>query len=146
MVSLPEAARPGPDLHVVSPFDSLTVWSAVAAAAEEPCLVLDGQGTVVGVSESAAELLTRSAPEHLVGRQLSEGPVELVDFTPEVARLSDREVRRTPPMVALRTQSLARGLMRVRLPRGVLRTVDAVSTPLVEGDEVVGSMSFLAAV
>ena len=135
---------PPAGLHLVPPSTGLLVWGAVAAAAEEPCLVLGSQEQLVAISESAAELLGGTAPEQLVGLTLGAASVTLVDFTPDVLPLSQAELRRTPMLTALRTQSPTRGLVRVRLPDGRLQTLDVVASPLREAGRTVGSMSFLA--
>lgn len=149
LVALPPhqgAARP-PDLRVVPTIEALDVWAACVAAATEACLVLDGAGNVIAASEPAADLLADARPERLVGGPL-ERSVDLVDFTADVRPLTAAELRRIPPIAALRTQSLCRGLLRVRRPDGVLRTVDAVAAPLhgAQAPAVVGAISFLAAV
>lgn len=144
-VSLTDGAE-SPSLHLVPAANGVAVWAAVAAAAAEPCLVLGADAEVVAVSECGAQLLAKTTPEQLVGLSLVDSPVQLVDFTPDVRVLSESEAWRTPMISALRTQSQARGLVRIRLPNGRLRTVDVVATPLLDGDQVVGSLSFLAAV
>lgn len=144
-VALPDLGPvPSAGLHLVPPSTGLLVWATVAAAAEEPCLVLGSQEQLVAISEPAAALLGNTAPEQLVGLTLGDASVSLVDFTPDVLPLGPAELRRTPMLTALRTQTPARGLVRVRLPDGRLQTVDVVATPLREAGRIVGSMSFLA--
>lgn len=140
-----EGAEPS-SLHLVAPSEGVAVWSAVVAAAEEACLVLDAGGHIASVSESAAQLLAGALPEQLVGRTLGAGPVHLVDFTRELRPLSEPESCRTPMIAALRTGSLARGLIRVRLPHGSATTLDVVAAPLISGGQVVGSLSYFSAV
>ena len=75
------------------------------------------------------------------GRTLREVLPHLVDFTADGRQLSDWELSRIPPLLALSTGGLSRGLLRLRLPSGV-RTVDAVATPLRRDGTAVGSLSF----
>jgi hypothetical protein len=127
-----------------------TLWCSAAAAAEEPCLAVDVAGVLLAVSESAAQLLAGTHPEMLVGRPLLHCPIELVSFAAEREPLNPAEGDRLPPLVAARTRQLARGLLRVVVsgPAGepAVRTIDAVSAPLVDDDRVVGSLTFLALV
>ncbi len=53
---------------------------------------------------------------------------------------------RIPPVLALTSGRLARGLMRTRAQQGEIVTMDAVSTPLREGDTVIGSLTFFGIV
>ncbi|MFI5955881.1 hypothetical protein [Cryptosporangium sp. NPDC051539] len=77
----------------------------------------------------------------LVGRGLLEDVIELVDFSASRLRLRPDEVERIPPLFALSTGSLARGLMRIRAG-GTTWTLDAVATPLRVGGSVLGSLTF----
>ena len=72
---------------------------------------------------------------------------ELVDFTASLAKLDNAEADKIPPLLAISSGRLARGLMRVRPPAGgTVRTVDAVATPLWDGSTLVGSLTFFSEV
>lgn len=129
---------PRPTLRAV---DRLVGWADVVTTADEPCLALDPDGVVTAVSPSCLVLLGVGAAADLVGRGLLDDVVELVDFTASQGRLLDCELDRIPPLLALRSGGLARGLMRVQVADAV-RTLDAVSTPLRAGDRVLGSLTF----
>ena len=129
-------ARPAPPAD-----DVLGRWVAAARASFEPCVVLDTDGAVAGLSAAAATLLGRSDDE-VVGRGLLEGLLDLVDFS---AR--DPSGSRLPPIVAAQQDHLSRGVMQVRLPDGTRITLDAISAPLHDDEHhLVGSVSFLHAV
>jgi hypothetical protein len=51
-----------------------------------------------------------------------------------------------PPLLAVTSGRLARGLLRVQRPGQLPGTVDAIATPLRDGDTVVGSLTFFAEV
>jgi len=51
-----------------------------------------------------------------------------------------------PPLLAIASGGLARGLLRVRDEAGASRTVDAVSSALCDGSSVVGSITYFAPV
>ena len=73
--------------------------------------------------------------------------LRLSDFPAGAGRLDEPEVEKIPPVLAIRSQRLARGLMRVQtdLQQAHL-TVDAVATPLMGHDQVVASLTFFSAV
>lgn len=122
---------------------ALAGWARVVAPAPDPCLLINTRGVVVACSAPASVLCGLPSPDHAVGRGLLDGVLRLVDFTAAGGRLADWELARIPPLQALSTGGLARGLLRLRLDDAV-RTLDAVSTPLREGPEVAGSLTFLA--
>jgi hypothetical protein len=117
----------------------------VVAEAEEPCLLLDEEGTVQAVSEAFVSLFGVTDPVRVIGRGLLDDVVEFVDFSPSMSRLSGSDVERIPPLQALRSGSLARGLMRARIA-GVVCTVDAITTPLRTDGAVTGSLTFFSRV
>lgn len=125
---------------------ALSAWCATARSAPEPCLVLDAHGRVVACSRLAGRLLGIADATTVTGRRLVD-VVQPIDFTVTGHRLADWELARVPPLLALATGSLARGLLRFRIG-AVIRTVDAVSVPL--ADEAggaggpVGSLTFLS--
>jgi PAS domain-containing protein len=122
---------------------SLERWGRAVAGADEPCLVLDGDFEIVAVSARACVLLGFPDQESAVGRTLSSGAVPLVDFTSPPVPLPDGEVEKIPPRLAYSSGQLARGLLRVATVAEV-RTLDAVATPLFDGDKAVGSLTFLS--
>jgi hypothetical protein len=124
---------------------SIEMWAGVVAPAREPCLLLDHTGRVVAASAGCAELFAidaaRVVSRHLVGEVLA-----LLDFNLTAGELPLREVDKIPPLLAISSGGLARGLVRVRLPAGAI-TVDVVSAPLRDaGGEILGSISFFALV
>ncbi len=133
----PEADGPAAD-------DALGHWVAAARHSLDACLVVDDSGLVAALSPNAAELLG-TPPETVVGRSLDE-VLHLVDFT-ESAHEARGAERRIPPLIAVRENSLSRGMMRVRRPDGARLMLDAVAAPIHDTDRrPVGSVSFLASV
>jgi hypothetical protein len=133
----PPAPREG------QPEDSLERWGRSVAAAPEPCLVIDSMSEIIAVSTSACELLGFPGQAAVVGRHLFGGILRLLDFTSVPSLLADGELEKIPPVLAFNSRRLARGLMRVR-SGSVIRTIDAVATPLLDRDKVVGSLTFLS--
>lgn len=122
--------------------DALARWVAVASASPDACIVVDHSGRVAAVSANAAALLGE-APAAMVGRGLVDGVLELVDFSDE-AGPGDRRI---PPLLALTSDVLTRGLLRIRRSDGRRLTIDAVAAPLhAGGGRVVGALAFLAVV
>jgi hypothetical protein len=121
-------------------------WAITAATAAEPCLVIDGASTILAISPSGSELFRLGKPADAVGQSLL-GGVRLIDFTAGGGELDEPEVEKIPPLLAIRSGRLARGLMRVQTDPGDPHiTVDAIATPLVEADQVVASLTFFSAV
>ena len=135
-----------------TPADSESVpnvdrWAATVAAAAEPCLVIDKDATIQAVSPSACELLEFGKPADVVGQRLLVGVLRLIDFTAEPGDLDEPEVEKIPPLLAIRSGRLARGLIRVKSETGDAHlTVDAIATPLQDGESVIGSLTFFSAV
>jgi PAS domain-containing protein len=126
--------------------DPLESWAASLTATEEPCLVIDATGIIVAASKPCARLFCLSQPAELTGRHMLDREVlYLIDFTAAGNELSESERDQIPPLLALTSGRLARGLMRVRNRNGS-RTLDSIATPLRQGGEVVGSLSFFAVV
>jgi PAS domain-containing protein len=122
-------------------------WARTAATADDACVVLDGDGMIVASSQSCRDLLGTDGrllpgnpPQDWSGRGLLD-VLRLVDLTAAGAPLAAWEAERIPPLLALATGNLARGLIRVRLG-DLTRTVDVVSTPLSGGEAAAGSLSF----
>lgn len=131
-----------PTLRLVDGTRPLENWLHTVSEAEEPCLLLDGDGVVLAASSSCHAML--GLPSHgsaLIGRGLLEDVVELVDFSASRTRLRPDEVERIPPLFALSTGALARGLIRIRSGASTW-TLDAISTPLRVSGVVVGSLTF----
>lgn len=126
--------------------DPLERWAASLATAEEPCLVIDKAKIIVAASQPCARLFDLSQPAELTGRHLLDGEVLfLIDFTAAGNELGKSECEQIPPLLALTSGRLARGLMRVRRADGS-HTYDSIATPLRQDNEVVGSLSFFALV
>jgi hypothetical protein len=137
-VSEPHLARPRPLAE-----SSLARWAAAVADAEEPSLVIDDQEVIVAISASFQTLLDLT--ESAIGRSMVGGVLKLLDFGDGLG-LSDTEVVKTPPLLALTSGRLARGLMRVRCADGSACTFDAIATPLLERGDVIGSLTFFSRV
>lgn len=125
---------------------SLDKWTAPVATATEPCLVIDGSLTILAVSPPASELLGLGKPADVVGRPLLDGVLRLIDFTAGGGELDEPETEKIPPLLAIRSGRLARGLIRVQTDGDAHLTVDAIATPLQDGDQVVGSLTFFSAI
>jgi hypothetical protein len=147
-LSLSESFVPEPRQPADPVLSSVERWAATVAVAVEPCMVLDKSCNVVAVSASCCELLGLGDPADAVGRFLLDGALRLVDFTAARGELTEAEVEKIPPMLALGSGRLARGLMRVHdgVEGGFDATVDAIATPLMDGTEPAGSLTFFFAV
>jgi hypothetical protein len=131
-----------PTLRLVGGARPLEAWLQVVGDAEEPCLLLDRNGVVLAASPNCHATLGLPARRGaLVGRGLLEDVIELVDFTAARTRLRPDEVERIPPLFALSTGALSRGLMRIK-SNGNTWTLDAIATPLRVGGSVLGSLTF----
>ncbi len=120
------------------PAVDLARWVAQFRISDEACLVLDSAGRVVAMSGECGVLMELQ-PEGCVGALLLD-LVYLVDFTQTGLPLLDAE-RSTPPLRALRSQRLARGLVRLRLPLAGPATFDVVGVPLASGAGALGFFS-----
>jgi len=136
---LPRARTP--EQGLASPIER---WAVVAAGAGEPCLVLDPDGVIVASSPAFRLLFGLGEAQRANGRGMLDG-LYLVDFTARPDRLARGDLERIPPLLALSTGGLARGLLRVRVGE-LVRTVDAVATPLWDGPALAGSLSFFSPV
>src|SRR5947209_6214167 len=99
-------AAPTPAPSSVEP---LAAWVAVVSASYDACLVLDDRGRVAGCSEPAAELLGEARDE-MRGRSLVDEIIDVVDFSAQ-ARPGHEYAWRIPPLLALASESPARGLL-----------------------------------
>lgn len=126
---------------------SLDRWAATVADASEPCLVIDAQAVIVSASASCAELIGLPDARAAQGRRLREALVPLVDFTAAQAQLDQAEVDKIPPLLAIASGLMARGLIRLVCPdTNHATTLDAISTPLLDQGAVAGSLTFFAKV
>lgn len=140
----PAAPEPEPAPAPEPDEDALGQWVAAARTSLDACLVVDAGGTVAGLSPTAAELLGTAASS-LIGRSLDDA-LNLVDFT-NGAKEARGAARRIPPLIAVRENSLSRGMMRVRRPDGDRLMLDAVAAPIHDNDRrPIGAVSFLASV
>lgn len=142
-------AIPASELAALSPDDLIpsTVdhWADAVDRATEPCIVIDARAIVAAASPAACRLLGFVDPSAAVGVCLHDGVLPLIDFAATASPLPDTELAKIPPVQALLSERLARGLLRVRLGGDVV-TIDAVATPLLEGATVVGSLTFFCTV
>ncbi|SDY17351.1 hypothetical protein SAMN05444365_101931 [Micromonospora pattaloongensis] len=122
-------------------------WCTTVATAVEPCLVIDVEMRICAASASCCSLLGIGARPESVGRPLL-GVLRLLDFTAARGELTEGEIDKIPPLLALTSGRLARGLLRVQSgPAGEGdATVDAIATPLWEDGVVAGSLTFFSEV
>jgi hypothetical protein len=145
----PAEPHPGyrPEPPQDTPLDTLGRWAVAVAAAAEPCLLIDARSRIVASSAACRKLLGLADPALTAGRPLL-GTLELIDFTAAPSPLDEADADKIPPLLALNSGRLARGLLRVG-PAGAgepAGTLDAITTPLLEDDAVVGSLTFLSAI
>jgi PAS domain-containing protein len=123
--------------------EELRSWVTVVSATSDACLVVDTDGIVVGLSPAAAELLADDAGA-IVGRELADDVIVPLDFGASAQPLTD-PVAQLPPLAAVASDVLARGLVRLRPGGEEMVTLDVVAAPLHGRDgRVIGSLSFLA--
>jgi PAS domain-containing protein len=128
--------------------DNFGQWSATVSRADEPCLLIDADTRVVAISAAGCELLCLGEPDDLVGRPLLDGGLRLLDFTANRGELTEAEIDKIPPLLALSSGRLARGLLRVEAASADASdaTVDAISTPVLADGAVAGSLTFFSEV
>lgn len=132
---------------VDAPGGNLARWAAASSGAIEPCLVVGADTVIVAASASGAVLIGLGDPATARGRPLREALGDLVDFTASLAQLDNAEADKIPPLLALSSGRLARGLMRVVCPAtGSVHTLDAIATPLWDGPTLAGSLTFFSKV
>jgi hypothetical protein len=123
---------------------SLAMWAQTASMAGEACVVIDQDGCVFAASPGCAELFEIDIDE-AAGRVLAGEVLDLRDFSAAQRALPDWEIKKTPPLLAISSAGLARGLLRVRVGRAT-KTVDAISVPLNDSGSIVGSLTFFVPV
>ena len=117
---------------------ALATWLPAVRAAAEACLLLDEQARVCAASPGASVLFGAPVTEVLGARLVD--VVAVADLTGSGTPVSERSL---PPLRALATGGLARGLVRVRTAQDELLTFDVVAVPLADHD---GVLSFFLAV
>jgi PAS domain-containing protein len=117
-------------------------WAKAVADASEPCLVIDTDAVVVAISPACDDML--GLESSTIGRRLLD-VLRLLDFSAAGVALDQGELSKIPPLLALASGRLARGLLRVECRDGAC-TLDAVSTPLLSGDRRAGSLTFFSPV
>jgi PAS domain-containing protein len=122
----------------------LELWALTVSAAVEPCLVIDAGGLVVAASPGYGELFSVPDVAILPGHHLAD-VLELRDFNRSSGRLPAGEIDKIPPLLAITSRGLARGLLRV-LSASKTSLVDAISVPLGGPDAVSGSLTFFSKV
>lgn len=136
---IPLIQRPSPELAPLR--ETLRAWVTVVATSADPCIVLNRDGRIAGLSAAAAALFAE-APVELVGRRLVGDVFTLVDFSSAAEPMPDETL--VPPTQAIATGMLNRGLVRLRRSDAVTLTLDAIATPLHADDgTVIGSLTFL---
>lgn len=105
-------------------------WASQVRESLESCLLVDAAGRVAAASLTGAAMLGAD-PVRCVGALLLD-LVTVVDFTETGVPLPEPEMA-VPPLRALRSGHLARALVRLRLPSGVVPTYDVVGVPVEEG-------------
>lgn len=123
--------EPGPAVRRTLDLDAhgggpLGVWHTAVQASQEACLLLDPDARVVAASSAVGAVLGTTAAS-AVGAKFVD-LVTAVDFTSGAAPALELE-RSMPPLRALATGGLARGLLRLRSAAGLV-TYDVVAVPL----------------
>lgn len=122
-------------------------WTATVAGAVEQCLVIDVASTILAISPSCSALLGLGKPADAVGSPLLGNVMRLIDFTAGGGDLEEPELEKIPPLLAIKSERLARGLMRVQTGGSEAHlTVDAIATPLADNGQVVASLTFFSPV
>lgn len=138
---VPQARTPAEAEFVTS----IDRWTTTVAGAIEPCIVIDYTFAVLAVSASGSSLLSLGNPADVLGKPLLGGSLRLIDFTAGRGELTGPELEKIPPLLALTTRRLARGLMRLQPAGGASDlTIDAISTPLWARGQVTASLTFLS--
>jgi hypothetical protein len=110
------------------------------ADAAEPSLIIDAKAVVVALSPACHEMLGLECTA--IGQKLLD-VLRLLDFSAAGVALDQGEVSKIPPLLALASGCLARGLLRVECRDGAC-TLDAIATPLVDSSGPLGSLTFFS--
>ena len=110
--------------------------------ADEPSLVIDASEVIVATSPAFESLVGLHRPA--AGQGLLDGVLQLLDFA-DGGELAGAEIGKIPPLLALTSGRLARGLLRLRCGDTAC-TLDAIATPLFSGGATVGSLTFFSRV
>lgn len=147
-LSLSEVFVPAARASTEPEFDNVGRWSSTVSEADEPCLLIDAETRVVAISAAGCELLCLGAPQTVIGLPLLDGGLRLLDFTANRGELTEQEIDKIPPLLALSSGRLARGLLRVQAATEGApdSTVDAISTPVLTDGVVAGSLTFFSGV
>ncbi|MCM0675165.1 hypothetical protein NCC78_10750 [Micromonospora phytophila] len=147
-LSLSESFVPAAGTSTEQESDNFGQWSSTVSHADEPCLLIDAHTKVIAVSASGCELLCLGTPEDVIGLPLLDGGLRLLDFTANRGELTEAEIDKIPPLLALSSGRLARGLLRVQGASADApdATVDAISTPVLTDGAVAGSLTFFSEV
>ncbi|WP_434742165.1 hypothetical protein [Micromonospora sp. SH-82] len=142
-LSLSEAFAPSVAAPAEQESGSVGNWAVTVSRAAEPCLLIDAETKVVAVSPSGRRLLCLGRPEDVIGLPLLDGGLRLLDFTAYRGELTEQDTDKIPPLLALHSGRLARGLLRIQAAVGAPdATVDAISTPVLDDGDVAGSLTF----
>jgi hypothetical protein len=117
-------------------------WAKAVAGGAEPTLMIDAHAVVVALSPSCDQMLALEHPP--LGQHLLD-VLRLLDFSSPGVALDPAEVGKIPPLLALTSGRLARGLLRVECRDGAC-TLDAIATPLHDDSGTAGSLTFFALV
>ncbi len=147
-LSLSEVRVPAVGAPAEQEYDNVTSWSVTVSRAAEPCVLIAADTRVVAVSTSGSQLLFVDGCRDMIGQPLLDGSLRLLDFTANRGELTEPERDKIPPLLAITSGRLARGLLRIK---GVSAhapdaTVDAISTPIHRAGVVVGSLTFFSEV
>jgi hypothetical protein len=145
-LSLTESSLPAHMASFVALNDPLSRWSVAVSEATEPCVLLNTEGVVVAASPACGAFFLVD-PADAIGKRFVVGVIRLIDFTATPEDLPDWEVEKIPPLLALTSGSLARGLLRVpggagQMCTGSNCTLDAIATPIRDVEGVAGSLTF----
>jgi hypothetical protein len=124
------------------PSEVALAWARLAAGSADLVIALDAGGRVLAMSPCAAQLIVGPGGDRVIGRHLLD-VLDLVDFNPTPGDAS-MYADRIPPLLAIASNALSRGLLRVRTG-GRTVTLDAVAAPLHDAaGSLVGTVCFLA--
>jgi hypothetical protein len=146
-LSLTESNQPAHMIGSVALDDPLSRWALAVSEATEACVLLNSNGVVVAASPACSSYFVVD-PAEAIGKRLVDGVIRPIDFTATPDDLPEWEVEKIPPLLALTSGALARGLMRVpgevgQQCSGANCTLDAIATPIRDAtDGIAGSLTF----